>query len=476
MTRTTLASLALTFGVAACGGNGAEPTTVKDRLTETLPGLLSSTNGALAFIDDAETLNGIDESLATLDGAFQNLPFSLSPAAGEEDPFAGDGDVQEEEIDGAQLADELAQTIFSDANYVGNGDYRLRGEDFCGDSEGGLDPECVANFDAARVVIHVEKAGDGLDFTLGIGPDRAEPLTLELRSNRLTVAVDLAETKDAAAHLAALAGESIALPETFEGVIAASLIVNAPQNVSIQLAARTTVAIDGEFNGDRLAFSTAARDPMFGVDINAADRTLGAAIDIGPTKIEGPWESFADQTLATGNLAVDWKGLSAGVTLADGDETLTVENIGLGAGTSTISLDEFTLLSVDLNPDAGRAFDFTIAPSGDGLPILGVDPAFDLTLAFDLSPLAAAGDAVESYLLSDTYRIALSGQTPTLQPVAQNAATGFGGGLAVRSGSLSISSNDASVSVAAGQCLVNVASPEPGSHPVLGSLAAGACE
>lgn len=473
MTRTYLsASLVLLLGAAACGGgDGAEPPTVKDRLTDTLPDLLSSTDSALTFLSETDTLASVDSTLSALDGAFANLPFTL--AGDQVDPGTDGGVVVDEQVDldGNQIAQELSETIFTDANYAGNGDYRLSGEDFCVTDGGPPDPDCVAELDSAKIVIHVEAAGDGLDFTLGVGPNRAEPITLELRSDRLTVAVDLAETKDAIAFLGSLTGETIELPQTFEGVIAASLIANAPQNVSIQLAARSDVAIDGTFDGERLAFSTAARDPLLSLDVNAAGRELGASIDVGRTQISGPWQSFAVDSNANGNLEVDWQGFSAGVTLEDGAQTLTVENIGFGDGTSTVSLDEFTLLSVDLNPSAGRAFDLSFAPSNDGLPTIGVDPEFDLTLDFDLRPLANAGDVVEDYLLDDTYRVTLNGQTPTLQPI-ENV------GLAVRSGSLTISADSAAsdITVGAGQCLLGVSDPAPGAHPVLGFLAAGACE
>lgn len=460
---------------ACTSPGGADPGQVRDRLSATLPGLVDPTVTSVNFAGDSTAMAGLTDSLSALDGL--DLPFSLSPLGSDStttsgiQPAADEGDPS-----GADLAQQLSDTIFTDANYEGDGIYRVSGDDFCPtDDTGAADPTCLEDFAKADLAIQVELAGDGLDFTLLVGPDRAAPLTLELRTDRASLVADLGEAKDAIQYLAAAFDEEVDLPDVFEGRVAVSLLVKGPQEVAIQLAVRRAVAIEADLSSGHVAFSTAASDPLASLDIDAASRTVAVLLDLGRTRLSAPWSMLNADSLASGLYAIDWQGLSFTASASDGDDSLHIENIGLGDDTSTIKLGDHTLVAVDLNADSGRRYGLTLSPApGGGLPTATFDPGLDLRVAVDFSPLADAGDAIESWLIDQTYELSFEGDAPTAQAIAQTDASP--GALRVASGTLTLSSTAAGapVVVEAGQCLL----PDPveaGEHPVLGALSAGPC-
>ena len=182
------------------------------------------------------------------------------------------------------------------------------------------------------------------------------------------------------------------------------------------------------------------------------------------------------ESLATGTFTLDWKGLSFTATARDGDDVVRIDNIGLGDSTSRIKLDDHTLIAVDLNPSADRRFALSVRPASTGLPLVTFAPELDLSLAFDMRPLADAGDLIDSWLVHETYRITFDGDEPTWQAIAEDPIAGTPGALRIRSGELNLASSaaDAPVTVSAGGCLV--ADPvDAGEHPILGAVAAGDC-
>lgn len=469
------------FLAAACGGggDGASPDAVAERLRTALPAVLDPAGAAIDTAAESTALAGLGDSLAAMN---QSLAMPSLPVFGSDlEPTAlpADGDEEEDAFqvpDGAETAEDLIARVFNEENHEGDGVYRLPPELFCPEDETGAPgAECAANVDAAELRVRVELAGDGLDFTLLVGPDRAEPLALELRTDRLTVAVDLDEAAEAATHLASITGEAIELPDVFEGQLAFSLVVHGPEDVSFEIAVREEIAVAIDTEGGRVDFRTAARDPLASLRVDAAARAITALVDLGPTALSMPWQMANSASLATGTWALDWSGLSFTASAQDGDDSVRIENIGLGDDTSTLSLGDAVLLAIDLNQAAGRRFAVTLSPDpAGGLPLADVTPGVELVVDVDLQPLADAGDTVDPWLLGDTYRVALEGAPATTQSIPGDLETGEGGALRIAAGSLTVANDGGEVVVEAGQCLL--ADPvTDGEHPVLGAMAAGAC-
>lgn len=474
-----LAGLAL--GLAACGDpEPASPATAQERINLTVPVLWDDAVDAFDAIGQSEVWKSVDLGMQSLDTSLATLPMPLWPRPSTEpDPLVPRDAI--DESPGEELARALREKVFTDANYEGDGVYRLHGADFCEHDAvtDAPDPECVNDFDAAEIRVRALLAGDGLDLTLLIGPARSEPITVELRTDRVSLTLDLAETKEAIVHVAAIAGETVEMPAVVDGVAVLSLKRNGPQDVSVELSARRAIRIEGtlpEGRGD-YAFGLAAGDPLGSVRVRGPERSLELALDLGPFTVSVPWRELAPESALTGQLAVDWKGLSGSVLLDEAQQLLRLENLGFGDSTSSVKLGAETLFALDLNPAAGRRFDLAVTPVAGANPTLGFTPELDLSLAFHLAPLAEAGEDVPGYLTDETYRLRFTGAGPLAQPLAANETTGFPGGLEILAGELRLESSAvaAPVVVTAGQCLLGDPVSES-DHLIFGALKAGPCQ
>ena len=462
------------LAVSACGSDsGGSPESTQARITANLPGVVDNATASMDVLANSETLAAVADSVGAMGGQF-----GLGGDADVDDGFrllrdGHGGDFFDDEMSGDEFAEFLSEVVFTDENYEGDGYYRLPVELLCPpDFTGEIPAECVEEIEEVELRIRALLVGDdGVDISLAVGPERFEPIILELRPSSLAVVADLGAIRDAAVFLADLAGEALDdIPEVLEGVVAASLIVHGDEHVSIEAAVREAITVEG----DGVSLSLGANDPMLALEVNGPEESVTAGLDVGRFQLAGPWDEMDEESSASGELAIDWRGLSAEVTLQEDAQSLQIENISLGDDTSTISLDGHVLLAVDLNAESGRSLTLTVLPEEGAHPTFGFDPEFDLSLGFGLQPLADAGDDVPEFLLDDVLRFAVTGSQPTIQGV--DAEGEFEGGIRVVSGELSVSSDEGGeVVVAEGQCLIGV-EPEEGDHPLIGSFAEGSCE
>lgn len=495
---------AASIGVAGCGGSdggqGAGPTEARQRIQATVPGISAALTGSMDRWAENQSLSSLSQSLGTMQVSFERLfPGFVSEDEGEAPPpitelrtlqralarhavssqdpalrVIAAEDEAGEELDVGATIEALAELIFTEENHEGDGIYRLRGASFC-EIDGEVDAECAASIDEMELRIRATEAGDGLDIGFRIGPDQAEPFVLELRSNSLAVVVDLADVKEVVVFLSE--GEADAeLPKVMEGVIAFALLVPAEDQAEIRFSVREALRFetDSSGSGPAMKLETERRDPLFSVRMS--EDALAMKVDVGRTRVTGPWGEIQGDGSELGDLDIDWRGLTYEIDLQASSDVLAVRNIGLGDGTSTIKLDGATILSVDLNKDAGRAFDIELSLDEAGLPLLAVAPGIDLQVSYDLQALVEGGVAVDAPLLSSSYAIEVRGEKPTLQPVDADDVAGFPGGVRVVSGEIAVSAEgvaDALV-VPAGKCLVETI-PEPEAHPLMGALAAVDC-
>jgi hypothetical protein len=475
---------AASIGVAGCGGSdenaGASPAEAQQRIQNTVPAMSEALTVSMERWTSNTTLSSLTQSMDTMELSFERLfPGFVSEEGSGEAPaplarLVAAAEPGEEEVDlGAELQ-ALAELIFTEENHEGDGIYRIRGATFC-EVDGVVDAECAAQIDDMELRVRATPAGDGMDIGFRFGPEQDEPFVLELRSDRLSAVVDLADLKDAAVFLGG--GEAEAeLPKVMEGVVAFSLLVPSETEVEIQVGVREAIRFetDSSGTGPAMKFETAASDPAYSVKLGEASLTM--AVNVGRTRVTGPWAEIQGDGLEIGDLDIDWQGLTYQVELAAGSNSLSVHNIGLGDGTSTVKLGDATLLSVDLNKDSGRRFDVELALDEAGKPVLTVAPGVDLQVSYDLQPLADGGVLIDAPLLSSSYSFAVRGETPALQPVEADFLTGFPGGVRVVSGEIAISAEGVAdvLVVPAGKCLIETV-PAADAHPLMGALAAVDC-
>jgi hypothetical protein len=470
---------AASVGLAGCGSadQGASPAEAQQRIQDTVPAMSEALTVSMDRWAANPTLSSLSASMDTMELSFERLfPGYVSEDDGAiPAPLARLLPLEEGETEvdiGADIQ-ALAELIFTEENHEGDGIYRIRGASFC-EIDGVVDAECAAQIDDMELRVRATAAGDGMDIGFRFGPDQDEPFVLELRSDRLSAVVDLADLKDAAVFLGG--GEAGELPAVMEGVVAFSLLIPAANEVEVQVGVRERIRFetDSSGTGPAMKLETEASDPLYSVRMS--EESLVMAVNVGRTRVTGPWSEIQGDGLELGDLDIDWQGLTYEVTLAAGSDSLAVQNIGLGDGTSTIKLGDATLLSVDLNKDSGRHFDIALTLDEAGRPLLAMDPGIDLQVSYDLQPLADGGVAIDAPLLSSSYSFAVRGDKPTLQPVEADFITGFPGGVRVVSGEIAISAAGAAevLLVPAGKCLVETV-PAADAHPLMGALAAVDC-
>jgi hypothetical protein len=253
-------------------------------------------------------------------------------------------------------------------------------------------------------------------------------------------------------HIASVTGDELDLPGTMKGRITASLRRNAHLDWTAALAIRSAIEIVGTVDAGEVSIRVAARDPLLSLNANGNAKSLTATVDVGPIQVTIPWQALEPESTLTGLLAVDLRGFTGHVTLADGQQTLTLEDVGFGDGTSTVKLGDTTLVAFDFNAALGRTADITFTPVAGELPRISFSPGLAIALAVNFTPLANAGESVDPWLLDDVYTFSTG---TVVQPIA--ATTTFPGGLKAVTGAIHFTAANAGIAltVPEGQCLVD---------------------
>ncbi len=478
------------LALVACGGErGAEPEEIREALDEVVVPIVDDTSAALQFLDDSSVLASLDGSLGG-----SGVVRAWGGAA-DDDVGAPEPEPPEEEVDpnaptpGEELAQFLREVIFTEDNYEGEGIYRIRGRDVC--TEGSLEPtpvepgdpapvegegegtaECERQVDQMELRIEVLLVDGGFDATLLVGPERAKPVKLESRDDRITVISNLAAAKAAIEHIASVTGAEVALPDVFEGVVAASIRRDGEAAATLTLSIREDVAVEATTENGTVSFHAAASEPLARLSIDAIARHLEAQANAGPVQASMPWGMWDGESEIGGTLNIDLAGATGTVVLDDDDAEVTLTGLGLGGATSRITLDDQVIWSMDVNPESGRTFDMTVTP-GDGRAAIAIEPGLHVLTTIDGRPVTEAWDTVDPAQDGDTYEIVFDGEHPTAEAIDGDETQD--GALRVVSGHLRLTATGATpIDVEAGECLLS-SDVEEGEHPSLGALASGAC-
>jgi hypothetical protein len=384
----------------------------------------------------------------------------------------------------AQIDEALGKYIFVESNVEGSSSdsitFLLRGSTLCQDVEHSASrADCVEAVDRLGIRITATMVdADGVDLTIALGGGPGV-VTLRLRPGSITAELDLAAARQAAIQLAALMETSLPdLPGVMEGVVSASLIRNAPGDLTAKVGILKAVRVEGATDRGAYKVRSQARDPLAMVRYQRASQALSASVDWGITEVLLPASEVLRES--SGVLQVMVQGLSASVSTPSSGKKLEIKGLSLGQGKSWARLDGQTLVEVSLNPAVdGNSFDLGLFPEAGALPRCVVSPELDLTVKLHLAPLASSLDDLEPWALDDVYRLSLSSASgdPEVQPIGEQG--GFPGGLKVLQGTLTLQSlgapAPAKVSAAAGTCLVYDEQAPYGSHPLLGRLQVVPC-
>jgi hypothetical protein len=502
-----VASMTLITVLAACGG--PSPDEVRQRTSSILDEMITESADAVEVARRMEALSVALDGLSSVSTALGWSSASSSSASKTDSTGSVGTSSGTSAADvAAQLDDILGRFVFAEGNVESTGGgsttFLLRGSVVCGAASsvstsgtsciGGTGlttrcsdapatssstqpkAECIELVDRLQIRIVATLVGErGLDLELRIGPS-ADIYRLQLRPGAITLKASLAGARAAVVHLATVLGEPLPdLPQVVEGVIALSLTRNAPHDLTAALSVLEAVEVQGMGSTGSYKLHLDARDPALSAHFDGAAPRLTMDVDWGATELLVPARALFQK--ATGQLHVVLSGLTASASVGEGDVGLKIKNVGLGAGPSSAKLDAQTLVEVNLNPTAGRAFALDVVPR-QGLPSCTVDPQLELQVKLALAPLQPyLSSPLDAWVKNDSYRVLL--QKPGGRPeVTAAPETGtFPGGVKVLQGTLTLESfvQPAKVVVPAGSCLVLGSSSTPDGHPLLGRLAAVTC-
>ncbi|MCE9575824.1 MAG: hypothetical protein K8W52_21925 [Deltaproteobacteria bacterium] len=467
------------LGVAACGTE-ADPAEVHGRLDRTVPSIVDTTAaiadkvspadlaavpsglGALAGLVDASALPaaspatgpaaavGIRDAAALVRSRKMLHPErveALLQSAVRARAAAGDT------IDaptGADVVKALSENIFTQANYAGDGVYRLPADALCAtDETGAVDADCAAEIAAIKPTLRAETDGDdALDLTLVIGS--LEPVAIHLEPYYAKATVDLADLGAAIKASSALLdlGSDAEASWAMRGVVSADLDVRtktiATFATTIDQAIHVSVAGKGIALDSAQAFNvdSAAAKPAFRIQLDSNNLALAGGTAINATTIHIP----ADDTSPA--LDVDLPGAAMSWNQTPGKPLLI--DASLGNRTTTVKVGGQQAIGIDLNPTYDRALQFTVETEADtGAAIFAVSPALDLRVAIDHAVL---GDEAPRF---DVTQVGLASAGPALPALRVSTLEDGTDQTEVVAGTLTITTNPAGfgATIAAGQCV-----------------------
>jgi len=480
----------LLAGIGCSGGSGNKEEEVGVRLDAAeasekvgaaFRNVVTDTQQTLTAVSEGEQFQQLGEALASVSTLLGTGPVTLSPIDGLADPLD-------------RLGSFLVDTVLVETNDQGNGIFTVPSADLCAlllegqGVEPGAESDCVEQVDSLQLKLQIAELSNGnVRIAVVLGPDDLRLVRLELNATRIGLFLNLAEVKNVLIYVleesaGAEDGAFDQLFERFNGEVGVSLAFNGENDVTI--AAAITEAIDIELASpedaaQRVTIKSARRDPLIALRAEGDDMRLTTTLDLGLTSVQVPASLLTGdnrlQSLlvavvsAEPMLSMTLAGITGTLVVDDGDESVHLSNVGLGAGASTITLGNQTLVAIDLNPNSGRSFDLTVTPDLPNRPLAIFDPGVDLRVDLNLSqfPPALLGESSDDLLLEIKL---LPGTTPTLQVID-------GVGIRVTDGSLTLSETQGSdpadrLTVNDGQCLL------PGSgegDSLIGLFSAGPC-
>jgi hypothetical protein len=455
------------LAVAALGlALGCAPPSAKDVAKDTATEVTGFVRGALAA---AHATNGL-ESVALMTRGFSTA--STGQASQMSPPVSPAPETYDPTLD--EISKFVTEHVFTEANVEstegGATIFRLMGDDLCAGTP--PDASCVDSIDRLEVRVKVVSPAPGAyDFTLLLGAERHAPLVFRIRKQQsLTLEVELAQAKAAAALVASFTGSTTRLPRVAEGVLQVMLEKTGPRAYRLSESVLSAARLELDSDGATIAFSTAAAAPLSSIEVDGEARRMRFSLVLGETELSAPYHqlfSSAEGTSAATQVpvTVHLGGASYTFDFSAGQTEAVLSHLGLGEVTTWASYGGTRIFSADLNPHSGRHFELRFTPDADGLPIVSVNRELDLALEFHLSALAPTGATIDPWLADQTHTVKLDG-APSFKPVERVGQSS--GALKLLTGTLRLGASEPGVEpvvVTAGQCLTSSSAPLDGGHP-----------
>jgi hypothetical protein len=362
--------------------------------------------------------------------------------------------------------------------------YRLKGDPTCRPLparvlEGAadqVDAGCASDLDKLQVRIVVMGDGDGYRFQILLGPQKLELSVFVIHTDLLAWEADLGQARKAGDFASMALGKEVAeVPyASLRGRVRFALQQLGEKKVRFSFGVLEGIDLQGKPENPA-SFAIGKSDPALALTADGLAKQVGLDLAWPQTDVRGPWDP-KDTGARNTDLHVSVGGLTGKSNLGEGAEQVVIT--GLGIGPSFVAVRGNKIGELAFNPSNGRKMDLTIDQLPGDQARFALSPRMDLSLAFHLQAVAAELDDVPQFLLNETYSLTLAGASPVVVETVASSATAEGGFKLV-AGSLTLSTSAsaaATVQVPQGKCLGENPDPPPGSHELLGGLAAVDCQ
>lgn len=415
--------------LAACGEESPSPTEVRTAIRSDLAHVLTeakaASDGSTANLPSTamfESFIGAQEPTVLSSRLLDVLDSARSMQLRADDAEAA--------FDPEAITKMLEEQLFTDANHLGDGIYRVPASLVCETTdfdtgEPTIDPECAANLTKIQLRVRVASQDETLAFFVQVTDKHDEPLSFSLSHDRLAVTVNLDEASSALSALSQLEGGQPSSAK-LSGSVTGSVTILGDDHAKLALDFDRAISV--EFDGAKF---TSAVAKVIAVDLDGKATKAALSVALGETTAHMPGDQLDPQ-------ARDFflAGLSVDASLEG--NALSLSNISLGNKTTTFKVGGQQALAIDLNPNDGRKLSATLVAD-----TLTVSPRFDLQMAMNRALLDAAPAAY------DVTRVFLEGA------LRGNEHSGV---LKVMTGTFAITTNPAQYgfSATAGQCVTSL--------------------
>lgn len=463
-------SIVSSFAALGCGEDPPTPTELRGQISSDLGSVLREADAALT--GGTDTLPGsaalamVDRVLGTDTQLGQQLRALTAPLVAQGAGVRAADHASAIDAD-AQVA-YLNEKLFNDANHVGDGIYQVPASLVCAkttfDSNGTqietIDAMCAQQLAKAELRIRTAREDGALVFAIQVDADHDEPLRLTLTHTSIALTADLDGTQRAFVALATVFGQDVpnaALAGQVTGKLEILGTAKLLASVAIDRALSIKFAKAGADLGGADAFVLlSAKAEVFSVTLDGTGKTASFAVGLGETAVKVPAIDPGKR------FELDLPGVTATASFTAG-QPLQLTHLGLGARTTTISINGVPAQTIDLNAQDGRAFDATVShDAATGTDTLAITPKLDLQMTVNHAVL---GDASPVY---DVTRVQLAGSLRGSDTTNE---------IAVSTGSFSITTNPAGhgFTASAGQCVSDTDVIDPTTGASSTQWTVGAC-
>lgn len=351
------------------------------------------------------------------------------------------------------------------------------------------DPECVTELteNPIRFAVNVLE-DDSLAVRLLVGADRHAPASMRLGDTALGLTADLAELMDSI-ELFMTPEDRAELPRAFAGVVDLSLVKEAEGKFTLSLSLLENLRLDVEEEpGKAVSITVAASEPTTELRLDANTNTMSWRQNLSTVDVAASGSLFCEDEPSCGTqeqqgtFHLHLAGATGEFELSSGTDQFSLRNWGFGSETSYLALNDTRLVSVDLNPNAGRTLNVHFSDVPEGI-LVSFEPSLDLKVATALTSLSESLRAdLPEWLLDEVFDVTFGGAPKPSILIREPECDAYGQPLGdeeveVQSGTLSFAATSlpAPVTVDAGMCVVPVESSVEDPHPFM-TIAAGVCE